>query len=159
LGPQPGEQEHPPFFDPLRAIQLQQTDGRPAGGCVASERPIGGEIEMGRPGVLSGIEQRHDVAGLGIDRRQVTALVPVAKGAAEGEIVRVGRAIVLFSDDMINVVRGKTERLWDCAVFTAPGGPLMDQPAQANGDKGAAHACRSRCAARILDLRTKCSMY
>ncbi len=64
----------------------------------------------------------------------------VAEDTAEGEVVQAGLADVIFCNAVINVVRGKAIRLRNPAVFAATRGALVDQPPQACGDKGPAHA-------------------
>ncbi len=95
---------------------------------------------MGVPSLAPGIKQQNDVAGLGINGRQVATLVAVAEGTTEGEVVQVGLATVLFGDDVIDLVRCKAESLRNPAVFAATRGALVDQPPQTSGDKGPAHA-------------------
>lgn len=87
MGPELRGDEQLPFFDALGTIQLKEAYGGAIGGRGARERPIRGEIEMIIPGVSSGVEQGNYAVGLRIDGRQVAALVSVADGTAEGEIL------------------------------------------------------------------------
>jgi hypothetical protein len=66
---------------------------------------------------------------------------------------------MLFRDDVIDLVRGEAEQLGNPAAFASTFGTLMDLPPQARRDEGPTHDWWSCWAARILALRTKCSMY
>ena len=137
--PQPRGREHPSLFHPLLAIQLQQADGRPSVRGIAAESPIGAELEVICPNLSAGLEQRGDLPGLGIYSRQVAALVPIAEGAAEGEVGGIGRSSVLLGDDVVDLVRGKAEPLRHPAIFAVALGALPDQPPQGGRDRGGAH--------------------
>src|SRR5438270_450526 len=91
------------FCDALAFIQPQQKDGDAANGGQAGDAPCY-EAEVLGPVMLPGVKERRERAGLGIERAEIRALVPVAREAGEGQVVQYGLSTVLQRDDVIDLV-------------------------------------------------------
>ncbi|MDP3207909.1 MAG: hypothetical protein Q8M65_02065 [Rhodoglobus sp.] len=61
--------------------------------------------------------QRHEKAGLGINRCDVGSLVQVAADAAETQVARIIRSTVLFPNDVVDLMRQKRRNLRKSAVL------------------------------------------
>lgn len=114
------------------------------------------KLKMGGPAVAPGMEERHHVARLRIERADIAAFVPVTVGAGDAEIRLDGRPIVLLGVDVVDLVGEEGIVLVQPAVLAAAAGPLCDQAPQGLRNVGHALAA-SFSRARILRRRTKCS--
>lgn len=87
------------------------------------------------PRLAAGMEKRLDGSRLGVDAREVRALVEVALLASEGEVRLVVRPAVLPWDDVLELVGDeRLVFLAGAAVFAAILGPLPDELADGGRD-------------------------
>lgn len=101
-------------------IHVQELDScaplsrQPADGSVRRRR------EMLSPRVASGMVQRHDKVGLGVDRCDVRALLQVATNAAETQVFDLVRSTMLFPDDVVDLMGQDRRVLGNPAILTCP---------------------------------------
>ena len=62
-------------------------------------------------------------AGVGVNARDIRSFPFVATQASEGKIVEGGQAAVLFCDDVIDLERKTSARLWKSTILTQSFGP------------------------------------
>ena len=85
-------------------IYLENADGGTATRRYAYQhRPL--PTKMPRSLTTSGIEQRHDLSGPGIDPGDVRSFVAVARKAAQAKVGGPRRTRMIFRDDVIDLER------------------------------------------------------
>jgi hypothetical protein len=62
-------------------------------------------FKMAGPSILPRVEQSHSPPCLRVQAGDIRPLVAIAKEAGEGEVLRLGRALVLAGNDVVKRVR------------------------------------------------------
>ena len=104
-----------PKREAVRVIQAKQSHCDGANFREADDAP-GIKGEVFRPEVYARIEKAHQI--LIRASCDVAALCAIAEWAAKGEVVFLGRAVVLFADDMIHMKGVNPIALVQQAIFT-----------------------------------------
>ena len=76
--------------------------------------------EMIDPAILPGIEQPSQETGLGVQRGDVRALVPVAENTCQRQIIQNGKAAMFATDNVVDLVRKASISLVDETVLATP---------------------------------------
>lgn len=109
----------------VSTVDLQQID-RCASGRRLGQKPSAFPGEMLVPLLPPWMKQGDDLAGIGIDPRQVRPFVAVAVAARESEVFQYRGAAVLLGDDVVELKRQCREGFWEAAVLAAVTGPDAD---------------------------------
>ena len=123
---QPKLGEH---FAPAQAIagvHLEQPDGGSSRGGFSHNVGTLTRKVIG-PCIASGMEQRCENVGVGVNTAQVGALLKIALGAGEREVGGVIGAAVLPGDDVFDVEAEGRDLLRETAVFATVARPLADK--------------------------------
>jgi hypothetical protein len=82
------------------------------------------------PPVLPRVVETGQLPGYRVKSGEVGALVAVAMGASESQVRGLVTPLVLFGDDVIDLVAESQGRLRDSAVFTPISCPPPDSPCE-----------------------------
>jgi hypothetical protein len=89
--------------DAFCSIELQKRSGNPADwGRWDNSAVLAAEVIT--PSILSWIKQEGHTTCFGVDRRDVSALVPVAEDTSQSEVFQRGWAAVLATDDVVHLM-------------------------------------------------------
>lgn len=101
----------------IDAVQSQKMDrGSTDSGKADDSRPI--HSEMFLPSMDPGMKKGCQSTGRGVQGSDVAALAKIAQAATKGQIGFVRHPAVLFSNDVIDLMRTRREFLWKQTVFT-----------------------------------------
>ena len=135
---QPKLEKHFPPMKAVAGVHFEQPDGGSSrGGLSHNAGAILSEVVA--PVIPSGMEQRRQNTGVGINATEVGAFLEIALGTGEREVGGVIGAAVLPGDDVFDVETESGSVLGETTVFAAVSRPLPDQVAG-----GAVHLRRLR---------------
>ena len=122
---QQGAQAHSLFV-----VHLQELNGGAPGGSQPGDDTIRGEREALSPRGAPGMMKRYDSTRLGINRRNVGALLQVATDAAQAQVGSLIRSTMLLSDDMVDLMGQNRRCLWKLAILACTSSTPLDQLAR-----------------------------
>src|SRR5262252_8658056 len=102
--------EHRTQPDTACFVHVEDTHSGSAHGSQADDNTVG-QAEMLFPGVHTWVEERHDRTCVGVNARQIGALMSVASVAGQGKVCRMVIAPMLAGNDVLNVEPRKGEVL------------------------------------------------
>ena len=120
--------QSPTFCHPLRTIQPQQRYGCPTHRCEGSNDGFV-ESEMLSPDVCARVEEWGDRVALGINRREIAALVAITLKASKRQIVESRPPTVFDGNDVVNFVGVETD-LRLVTIFAPPTSSVNDSAAE-----------------------------
>ncbi len=99
-----------PLLYPIGMIELQDGDSSPSLWGEGGDQ-VAVKAEMIGPGLGSRVEEGRQLAGLRVQRSQVSALVMVAVRAGQSQVIQGRTAAVLFGDNVFDLEGQKGECL------------------------------------------------
>lgn len=120
------------FTDLLEVCRIyrQHLDRGPADGSQ-SDLDCLRDSKVFSPNVGSRVKQSHNLSGYWITASDVRPLVSVAMETRQSKVIRLGCALMLSSDDMVDLKRKTVVRKRNSAIFASFAGPLpnfLNQP-------------------------------
>ncbi len=103
------------------------------------------QSKTGFPYLGARVKERSQLISNWIEGRNVGAFAPVAVNTSQSQVLIRGRAAMLFSNNVVNLMRQQHVIIVNVTVFTASRSPFPDQLAQGCRDVRATHKIAADC--------------